>query len=444
LALCSSELASVCAAAMDTNPLAAPLLAYAGQASAQDFAPDGTHISIDQLGIQVPMIPGDISLCGYLPPEVMENLAPRYKSWIFLNKATDPNFYPEELALASVNHVEVLPIPGPPLPMPTDEQVESALNAMDRLPRPLMLQCSSGNRAGVLLLLWLVKKHGYSVETAQKLARDCDLKFWTRCSNCGPMREWLLARLDRMPSGETPCDGEILTAVESFVFSQLFDPESCTFTYIVGCESTKEAILIDPVREQKDRDMTMLSELGLELRYVVNTHAHADHVTAGGRIRAEKPEVRTVISKASGARADVLAEAGDKVVFGNFHIEAIATPGHTKGCLSWLLQASGKGMVFTGDALLIGGCGRTDFQQGDAGELYDSVHSKLFTLPDDTLVYPGHDYHGHSVSTIAEEKRSNPRLTKSRDQFVKMMAELELPLPAKMDIAVRANMLCGI
>jgi len=403
--------------------------------SAQDAAPESQALPLDQLQIHVPAIPGDIGLCGALSEEVAKAVAPRYASWIYMN-APDNKEFLQDLLKQSVKNVEVRPFPGPD-PLPSDEQLAAALEAMDTLPRPLMLQCSTGNRAGALLLLWLVKKHGYSAEAAKQFAQDMDLKFWMNCTKCGPQREWLLSKL---PSADA---GQILKRGEGLVFSQLFDPETWTFTYLLGCQETKEAVLVDPVLEQKDRDLTVLRELGLNLRYVVNTHAHADHITSGGLIRKELPEVRTVISKASGAKADVQVEPGEKVTFGRFSIEALATPGHTDGCMSWLLRGS-PSMVFTGDALLIRGCGRTDFQAGDAGKLYESVHSKLFSLPGDTVVYPGHDYKGRNVSTIDEEKRFNPRLTKSKDEFVKLMSELNLPYPKKIDIAVPANMVCGV
>jgi len=229
----------------------------------------------------------------------------------------------------------------------------------------------------------------------------------------------------------------------SVIFQQLFDAPTGTFTYILGCSDTMEAVLIDPVLEQKSRDLSVLEELGLKLKYVVNTHAHADHVTSGGEIRKLKPEIRTVISKASGANADIHVQHGDKVKFGGLELVALATPGHTAGCITWLLKGS-PSMVFTGDTLLIRGCGRTDFQEGNAGTLYDSVHSQIFSLSGETLVYPGHDYKGRNVSTVDEERRYNPRLTKSKEEFVKLMSELQLPYPKRIDYAVPMNMACGV
>lgn len=407
------------------------------QESAQDEAPsEDAVVTLEQLGVEVPDVPGDVALSGNLKREHAAVLAGRYKSWVYMNTAEDPHYFPAEIVAAGAA-VVLRPFPGPPS-FANEEQLEGILDSLDNLPRPLMLQCSSGMRAGVALLAWLAKRRGYSEESAKLLAQDADLKFFTRCTRCGPMREWLLGQLP-------PQDAGTVTAVptEGVLFRQLFDPESNTFTYVIGCGASREALLIDPVLEQKDRDLTALAEMGLALRYVVNTHAHADHITSGGAIRKDHPEVRTVISKASGAKGDVLVEPGDKIAVGGLALECLATPGHTLGCMSFLLPGS-PARVFTGDALLIRGCGRTDFQQGSSETLYESVHSKIFALPGDTLVYPGHDYKGRNVSTVDEERRFNPRLAKTKEEFVKIMAELKLPYPKKLDVAVPANMMCGV
>jgi len=218
-------------------------------------------------------------------------------------------------------------------------------------------------------------------------------------------------------------------------------------TYLIACRKSGQALLLDPVLEQKDRDLYLLDELGFELKYVVNTHVHADHTTSGGLVRKERSKVQTVISEASAAAGDVKVKAGDAIFIGELSLEVRATPGHTAGCLSYVLWPSpgdrGPAMVFTGDALLIRGCGRTDFQGGSAENLYDSVHSQIFSLPDETIVYPGHDYKGRNMSTVGEEKAYNSRLTESKEAFVKIMAELVLPYPQKIDLAVPANMVCG-
>ncbi|XP_053908592.1 persulfide dioxygenase ETHE1, mitochondrial isoform X2 [Cuculus canorus] len=220
--------------------------------------------------------------------------------------------------------------------------------------------------------------------------------------------------------------------------AQLFEASSCSFSYLLADAGSGDAVLIDPVLETVPRDTRLLRELGLRLRYAVNTHCHADHVTGSGALRRTLG-CRSAISRASGARADILLGDGDELRFGAF---ARASPGHTPGCLTFVLDDAS--MAFTGDALLIRGCGRTDFQQGCPRTLYRSVHEKIFTLPDSCLVYPAHDYSGHSVSTVGEERRHNPRLTLSPDAFVTLMENLQLPRPRLMDVAVPANLRCGI
>ena len=164
-------------------------------------------------------------------------------------------------------------------------------------------------------------------------------------------------------------------------------------------------MLIDPVLEMVDRDLKLIDELGVKLKYAVNTHCHADHVTGSGAIKAARPDVRSIIAAASGAQADIKIGHGDRIEFGSMFLEVRATPGHTDGCLSYVCDD----MVFTGDAVLIRGCGRTDFQQGSADKLYESVHTQIFSLPDDTIIYPAHDYKGHRCSTVGEEKALNPQ-----------------------------------
>lgn len=231
------------------------------------------------------------------------------------------------------------------------------------------------------------------------------------------------------------------------VLRQLFDPASSTYTYLVGDADEKTAVLIDPVLEQVERDLQIVDELGLELTITLNTHCHADHITGSGKIKALRPGVRSAIAKASGASADVLLQPGDPVrVSSSLSLQVLATPGHTDGCTSFYLpppSGGDVGAVFTGDALLIRGCGRTDFQQGDAGRLYDSVHRVLFSLPPSTLVFPAHDYRGRSASSIGEEAAHNPRLTKSREEFIEIMAHLGLPYPKQIDRALPANINCG-
>lgn len=222
---------------------------------------------------------------------------------------------------------------------------------------------------------------------------------------------------------------------------QLFDYETWTYTYLLWDLETREAALVDPVKEQVERDLQLLKEKGLQLKYILDTHVHADHVTGAGDLRG-RTGAQTVVGRPAGIGcADVLVEDEETLELGTFQIQALATPGHTDACTSFLVD----GQVFTGDSLFIRSCGRTDFQQGDPRKLYRSITEKLFTLPEETLVYPGHDYRGFTVSTIGSEKQFNPRIGsgKTEEEFVSIMNSLNLPRPKRIDVAVPVNQQCG-
>jgi sulfur dioxygenase len=223
---------------------------------------------------------------------------------------------------------------------------------------------------------------------------------------------------------------------------QLFDTESSTFTYILVAPGESDAVIIDPVERHWERDLRHLERLGLRLRYVLETHAHADHVTSAGRLCEKTGALAAAPSGCGILPAELQLNDGELIRFGKAEeIRVLHTPGHTAGSMSYVW----RGNVFTGDTLLIDGCGRTDFQSGSADALYDSVHAKLFTLPDDTRMWPGHDYKGQSVSTIGWEKRHNARLSeRSREDFVRLMGELNLPRPKLIDMAVPANQNLGL
>jgi sulfur dioxygenase len=223
---------------------------------------------------------------------------------------------------------------------------------------------------------------------------------------------------------------------------QLFDTESSTFTYLLVAPGDNAAVLIDPVQRHWERDLQHLARLNLKLAFILETHAHADHITSAGKLRELTGAKAAVPSGCGIAPAELQLADGDVVSFGkDEQIIVLHTPGHTAGSMSYLW----RGNVFTGDTLLIDGCGRTDFQSGSAEQLYDSAMSKLFVLPDDTRVWPGHDYKGQSVSTIGWEKRHNARLAnRSRDEFIALMAELDLPKPRLIDVAVPANQQLGL
>lgn len=226
------------------------------------------------------------------------------------------------------------------------------------------------------------------------------------------------------------------------IFRQLFEPVSSTYTYLLGCEATGQALLIDPVMPTWQRDLKVVNELGLKLACTVDTHIHADHITSALQLRREVGS-RIVYPIASGVPcADVELRDGEIFRLGEVELRAVHTPGHTDDHFAYVLGDR----VFTGDALLIDGCGRTDFQNGDASTLYRSVREKLFSLAPETLVYPAHDYQQRRVSSIAQERGRNPRLggERSLEQFLQIMSELKLPYPKFIDYAVPGNRACGV
>lgn len=226
------------------------------------------------------------------------------------------------------------------------------------------------------------------------------------------------------------------------IFKQLFDKLSFTYTYFIADPTSKDAIFIDPVDTNIALYRSMLNEGNFQLKYSIETHVHADHVTASGLLR-EETGAQTAVGFFCGAEsADHQLHDGDLFEFADSEqIHVIATPGHTPGSCSFLW----RDRIFTGDTLFIGGCGRTDFQGGDSGQLYDSITQRLLTLPDETLVYPGHDYKGNWVSNIVQERTTNPRIAgKTREEFIEIMDNLNLPKPKLIDIAVPANRYCGL
>jgi len=229
------------------------------------------------------------------------------------------------------------------------------------------------------------------------------------------------------------------------LFKQLIDPVSCTYTYLLACPDTGQCVLIDPVLEMIDRDQEVLQQLGLKLTYTLETHVHADHITSAMRLRnltgckVAYPQMNDLPC------ADIKVRDGEVFRVGNIELHPLFTPGHTDHHHAYLIDNGTVKMLFSGDALLIDACGRTDFQSGNSTELYTSIHTRFFTLPDETLVYPCHDYDGRFVSSIGQEKERNPRLGKGKSlaEFVSIMDNLNIPKPRKMHFAVPANMQCG-
>jgi glyoxylase-like metal-dependent hydrolase (beta-lactamase superfamily II) len=223
---------------------------------------------------------------------------------------------------------------------------------------------------------------------------------------------------------------------------QLFDRETSTYTYIIADEASNEAAIIDPVKEQFNRDVLLIEQLGFNLKYALETHVHADHITSSGQMR-EKFSAKVALHENSGAKcADILLKDNDVLTLGELEIKALHTPGHTDADLSFSVDD----YVFTGDALLVRDCGRTDFQAGSSETLYNSINNKIFSLDEKTTIYPGHDYYGFTASTVKEEKQFNNRLGngKTEDEFVEIMANLDLALPKRIKESVPGNTNCGL
>ena len=227
------------------------------------------------------------------------------------------------------------------------------------------------------------------------------------------------------------------------IFRQLFDPQSSTYSYLLADRRSKEALLIDPVFEQARRDAALIRELDLTLVASLETHVHADHVTSGWLLKDSLGSAIAIAAESGAQGADRYLKQGDRIAFGERYVDVRATPGHTQGCLTYVLDD--ESMAFTGDCLLIRGSGRTDFQQGDPHALYRSVRTQSLTLPATCLLYPAHDYRGLTVTSVAEERSFNPRLggEVGEADFVGYMSNLGLPHPKLIDIAVPANLQCG-
>ena len=227
------------------------------------------------------------------------------------------------------------------------------------------------------------------------------------------------------------------------IFRQLVDPQSSSYTYLLADSESREAVLIDPVFEQMRRDAALIGELGLKLRTTLETHVHADHITAAFLLKRRLGSEIALGAATGTTGADRYLRQGDRVRFGKRYLTVRETAGHTAGCVTYVLDD--ERMAFTGDTLLVRGCGRTDFQGGDARALYRAVHQQIFTLPEDCLLYPAHDYRGITATTVGEERRLNPRLggELSEDDFAGYMSNLGLPQPKQIAVAVPANLRCG-
>lgn len=278
---------------------------------------------------------------------------------------------------------------------------------------------------------------------AEKLKSFTNFVFMSQCHRWKDLNKPMAgqaASLIKLDFYKRHHEGEVIVR-NDVIFQQLFEPQSSTYTYIIADKKSKEAAIIDPVLETVDRDLKLIEELGLRLMYVLDTHIHADHITGAGELR-KRTQARTAVSAdAEAVCFDIQLEDGQELLLGDKVIRALATPGHTNSCMTFAFE----GVLFTGDSLLVRSCGRTDFQQGSSEKLYDSIHRKLFSLPDDTVFYPGHDYRGYTSSTIGAEKIHNPRakVANNLSEFQKIMSELKLANPKRIHEAVPANLACG-
>ena len=228
------------------------------------------------------------------------------------------------------------------------------------------------------------------------------------------------------------------------IFRQLFDAVSGTYTYVLASGLGREALIIDPVRERTDEYLQLIADLDLKLVRAIDTHPHADHITALGELRDRTGCITIMGERTKAQCVSQNIRDGEMLDVDGVRLQALYTPGHTDESFSFVLRPERPRAVFTGDVLLIRGSGRTDFQNGDPYKSWDSIVNRLFHLPDDTTVYPGHDYKGWTASSIGEEKRCNPRLAgKTREEYAAIMNGLQLPSPKLMDIAVPANLACG-
>lgn len=389
-------------------------------------------------------------IAGYIPDSSgLKFLAEKYKSALYLASDTPEDsgcfgngFESVKEAFGDENsrHVPLtLSMPAfhfqsETFPIHALAAFEQYQRALDSLPSPTVVVCKSARRASAVVATYIGVRAQRSESEVLADSKASGFSY----VDAEPLREWstivLITHLRR----------RAYSGSAAMIFRQFFEKESSTYTYLLADPQTKEAVLIDPVLETVERDAQFVREMGLHLKHCLNTHMHADHITGSGRLKGHFPECTSIIADASGAQADIKVHDGDRIWFGDRHLIVLATPGHTDGCVSFLLDDCS--MVLTGDALLIRGCGRTDFQQGSAVRLYKSVWEKLFVLPGSCIVYPAHNYIGVTSSTIREEMEYNPRLKVgiSCERFEEIMGSLNLPPPAKMDIAVPANMICGV
>lgn len=323
------------------------------------------------------------------------------------------------LALIKNDNVTILDIRG------KDEFERGHIFGALHIPAGEVLQRHHELPEGKQIVTYCVKGAGRSENAAKILNENGKRAFWLE----GGYQGWPFV---------SPKD---LAIEDPLIFHQLFEKESSSYTYLLADPVTREAVIIDPVLETVQRDLRLIEELDLKLRYILETHIHADHITGSNEIK-KRTDAKSAVSKKAGVCcADLELTENQELKFGRYTLKVLETPGHTNESLSFYCQ----GMIFTGDSLMIRGTGRTDFQQGSAKDLYESIQKKIFVLPDDTRVYPAHDYKGILYSTVDLEKKFNPRVggNRSQDEFIQIMKDLKLDDPKRIHEAVPANLTCG-
>ena len=391
-------------------------------------------------------INNQFAICGAIPSkESLLSLLETFKSIVYLCPDTNDDFSLADGGFQAIDaliadsknkgHFPITPTTPPLessntnlLPIHSVKYYKSISEKLSNADYPCLITCKSNRRAGMVLSAYLGVQEN---KTVDQILADATTHNFSYTGT--PIMANFVNNVIRSLGGKN-----------KLIIRQFFEKESSTYTYLLVDSVTNDGILIDPVLETVERDAKYINELGVNLKYVLNTHVHADHITGSGKLKGLYPELKSVISEVSAAVADVKIQDNDIITFGSRFIRCFSTKGHTNGCFSYVLDDASA--VFTGDTLLNRGCGRTDFQSGSSKDLFHSVRNILFELPDDTIVYPAHDYNGVPSSSIGEEKKFNPRLNlnKTLEEFEEIMASLQLPYPKKIDASLPANLMCGL
>lgn len=378
-----------------------------GCLSSHSQAPNLTALA-KQYAVKLPPIPGDILVCGDLPKAAVEQIASQARGWLYLNPATDPHFFPETISSAGA---ELQHIPFNPAGVLEAPSVDLLVGAIARMPRPLAIQCRDGTRSSAAFLLWLADLNGYRRASVDQLVNDLllDVPFETK--------QWLEYQLPAVGSAEP------LTARSPEV-RQLFDPELSSFMYLAHCPDSKEAVVIDPLHELIRPTLTLISELGLQLKYVLFTDPLKSSACDVASLREVYPKLQTIMPQGCEAKADLYCNHSDSIGFGRLFLEVRSTPGYTPESVTYVLKTQSRRWAFTGYALLVRGCGRRVSGIGDRQLQrlhYHSVQEQILSLEPETIICPRFDVQQRNVSTVAEERKFNPRFCGKEGDFIRSL-----------------------